>query len=191
MFPSPYPFILAALAATIVSAAPASGFVPVNDPDITNPAVIFSNVQQDDSTVSQTATALMNSNSDMDNADIASDADSGLSSLQDEQAMISLIFNNLDDAGERGEDQAITNILAANKKALGFYRTVVNNPNLEVATDCGLAIACARNTIVDELTEVVNKFNEVNNGDAGSADFQQTDISSDLSCDTQLEFCFQ
>ncbi|KAI2472181.1 hypothetical protein F4781DRAFT_32418 [Annulohypoxylon bovei var. microspora] len=114
--------ILAAAAATIALATPApAGFVPFQDPDMDDPAVIFNAVQDGHSFINLTATALMTSRADQDDGNRADNARAGLGDLQDEQALLSQMLNALANAGDVSVRRTVLDVLAVDRRTVAFY----------------------------------------------------------------------
>ncbi|KAI1375559.1 hypothetical protein F4677DRAFT_110382 [Hypoxylon crocopeplum] len=180
--------ILAVCAAAAL-AAPAA-FVDFADSNPDNPSVILIKTGDGSFFINQTATFLMVSRANQDDATRADTARAGIVDVQSEQAMLGLILNQL--AGRGKLDRSFKIITAADRKIVEFFKTVQNCPSLGAARDCGLAIACLRNTMVNELSLVLNTFNTLVNHAADTRiRLPHTDIQSDKTCGSKLNFCFQ
>ncbi|KAI1386947.1 uncharacterized protein F4822DRAFT_431813 [Hypoxylon trugodes] len=186
---------LLSLAATLLTttlALPSLTPIPRQDPaDMDEPTVIFNKLIDASASINVTVIGLMNSRADQDDSQRLANAASGLNDLQDEQALVSQMLNGLVFAGDHSQDGNFQTISEADKKVVGFFHTAMRAPQLQVAQDCGVAIACERNTILNILTIYANKYNKVvncNNDNATS--FFPTGITAPgLNCGSMLQFC--
>ncbi|KAI0880362.1 uncharacterized protein GGS22DRAFT_197568 [Annulohypoxylon maeteangense] len=185
-----HPLILATTAATItsISATPTRGLIATRNSLATDPNVVFNNILASHGAIDLITTRLMSSTDDQDDFFRSSNALVGLDNTQLELAALSEIDDALAVTQPLG-DKDIDASLSADKKIAQFFQTVNSTPSVDVARDCGVAIACQRNDIVSALNNGVDLFNQViiNNINGPAA---LLPIQGQFSCSGSFKYCY-
>ncbi|KAI0828399.1 hypothetical protein F5Y06DRAFT_302329 [Hypoxylon sp. FL0890] len=123
--------------------------------------------------------------------DLKAVAEDGLSYVQAEMIGLGLIQYDCFDAGGCGVDPELTDIMNVDNYLAVFYQTVISQLSPDAAEECGLAIACTRNALIEELNKVLNQYAEfADNSTSLKFDFQPIDIPAGTSaCNQPRNFC--
>ncbi|KAI1137960.1 hypothetical protein F5Y05DRAFT_67198 [Hypoxylon sp. FL0543] len=162
-----YSSILVAVATAAVRAAPTIGdFARVKERPTTSND-LYQLVLKTSGTIDSTAEFLMVGSLFNGSSGVNGAARDGLFNVEYETIGWFIIQDDLDHAGESSVKPDLTDIINVNKNVTQFYHTIVAQqpPDPSVAQDCGLAIACSRNAIVQKINTVLDKYNDVVVGD--------------------------
>ncbi|KAI1415672.1 hypothetical protein F5Y13DRAFT_147291 [Hypoxylon sp. FL1857] len=186
--------ILVAMTTAAALAAPApAGSGRINGrQDGDTPSTVIQGVLDDSAQTESTAEFLMMGALLDGSADITTAAQSGLASVQNEIALLSEIQDALENAGIFREELNIQDILASDNALLGFYQEVIDQqpPSADVAQQCGVAIACSRNPVIDEINPVLDMYNQiVGNSMQATAQIQQILLADENSCSQPRTAC--
>lgn len=148
------------MAATVALAAPApTGFSPIIDRqsmDAPTPSEVFQATVNISTNVNPNVGFLMLTDTRIDVI--------GRGTQQftlDELAALTLIQDDLANAGEHGVDQEFADIRNVDNDVLKFLDAIVTQLSPDVAHDCGLTAVCSRNTIVKKINKVLNKYDDI------------------------------
>ncbi|KAI1206444.1 uncharacterized protein F4807DRAFT_463654 [Annulohypoxylon truncatum] len=178
--------IIAAVAALITSvcATPA----PSYSRSSVNPIEVFSNFTEEQGAFDLTAQQLMMMNRTI-NDDMQS-AGVGVLFIGQEECSLAEMAVALNGLGLESENATFSDIHRAKDKMFDFYWTVSSTPSLAVAKECGKAIACQRNSVIDQLNKIANDYDQfICAGSCGTAGFVPTPITISGTCEDPLLFC--
>ncbi|KAI1456901.1 hypothetical protein F4805DRAFT_208209 [Annulohypoxylon moriforme] len=86
--------------------------------------------------------------------------------------------------------QDINATMEATRNIVHYFSNVNITPTANFAQECGVAIACQRNNVVNQLTEIANTYSQENPNKANpSASFSAINIPVQLPCSDASNLC--
>ncbi|KAI0899375.1 hypothetical protein F4806DRAFT_492369 [Annulohypoxylon nitens] len=202
-----YSLIIAAAAAGIASGSPtpAPRYIVARNGSTEAPNTVLNNFIDGYDALSDLATQLMNVTDTQDIPDLVSSGESFLvKEVRNLQSMVSdfvrtgqelqgvsvWLGNGTELDGTTNVTLIIDSVMRSDLDIQDYLNLIASNATLEVAQDCGAAIACFRNNRLDQLSYIGEVYDSsICNGTCNFNEFSITLLSDqEKECDTV--FCF-